>query len=98
MKRTLLLLSVMLSTMMASAQISHEVFGMVLGSEEQKVFDAWNEAGVKYEYDNTMTGFKFVFWRSQGHKNVQDRKRSIRIFLLLFIIICKIIMDIIKCP
>jgi hypothetical protein len=34
---------------MASAQISHEVFGMALGSDEQEVFKAWNEAGVKYE-------------------------------------------------
>ena len=49
MKRTLLLLAVVLSTTMASAQISHEVFGMVLGSEEQKVFEAWNAEGVKYE-------------------------------------------------
>ena len=49
MKRTLLLLAVVLSTTIASAQISHEVFGMPLGSDEQKVFETWNTAGVKYE-------------------------------------------------
>lgn len=46
------------------------------GSGFERTFKACSEAGVKYEYDNTMTGFKFVFWRSLGHKNVQDMTKT----------------------
>ncbi|MBO4228839.1 MAG: MarR family transcriptional regulator [Clostridia bacterium] len=30
------------------------------------------EANVKYAYENTMTGFRFVFERRQGQENVHD--------------------------
>jgi len=51
MKKLLLFLAVTLSAATASAQIVHEVFGMTLGTEEQKVFESWNEQDVKYEKD-----------------------------------------------
>ncbi len=42
------------------------------GSGFERTFKACAEANVKYEYENTMTGFRFVFIRHQGHKNVHD--------------------------
>ena len=68
MKRTLLLLAVMLSTVMASAQISHEVFGMPLGSEEQKVFEAWNAAGVKYERSGEFRDMYHIKSKNENRK------------------------------
>lgn len=41
----------------------------------ERTFKACKNAGVKYEYENTRTGFRFVFYRIHGHKNV--RKMSI---------------------
>ena len=52
MKRVVLFLMAMLSMTMAFAQITHEVFGMSLGSDKQKVLEAWTKAGVKYERSN----------------------------------------------
>ena len=46
------------------------------GSGFERTFKACAEANVKYEYDNTMTGFRFVFLRSQGHKNVHNMSRT----------------------
>ncbi len=48
MKRGLLILSVLLSTMMASAQIIHEVFDVSMGSKEQNAFETWKSKGVTY--------------------------------------------------
>lgn len=42
------------------------------GSGFERTFKACAEANVKYEYENTMTGFRFVFERRQGHENVLD--------------------------
>lgn len=42
------------------------------GSGFERTFSACREADVKYDYENTMTGFKFTFYRRQGHENVQD--------------------------
>ncbi len=42
------------------------------GSGFERTFSACREADVKYDYENTMTGFKFTFYRHQGHENVQD--------------------------
>ena len=42
------------------------------GSGFERAFAACERAEVKYEYENTMTGFRFVFFRRQGQKNVQD--------------------------
>ena len=42
------------------------------GSGFERTFKACDEANVKYEYENTMTGFRFVFERGQGQKHVQD--------------------------
>ena len=58
----------MLSAMMASAQISHEVFGMPLGSEEQKVFEAWNEAGVKYERSSEFRDMYHIKSKNENRK------------------------------
>ena len=42
------------------------------GSGFERTFKACDESDVKYEYENTMTGFRFVFIRHPGHKNVLD--------------------------
>ncbi len=31
---------------------------------------------MKYEYENTKTGFKFIFYRPLGHQNVQEMSKS----------------------
>ena len=46
------------------------------GSGFERTFKACSEAGVEYEYENTMTGFRFVFLRRQGHKNVLDMSKT----------------------
>ncbi len=54
------------------------------GSGFERTFKACSEAAVKYEYDTTPTGFRFVFWRSLGHANVQDMtKTEIEVYELL---------------
>ena len=40
------------------------------GTGFERTFTACKNAGVKYEYENTKTGFRFVFYRIHGHKNV----------------------------
>ena len=40
------------------------------GTGFERTFNACKAAGVKYEYENTKTGFRFVFYRVHGHKNV----------------------------
>lgn len=46
------------------------------GSGFERTFTACKEADVKYEYENTMTGFKFIFYRRQGQENVQDMTKT----------------------
>ena len=46
------------------------------GSGFERTFKVCSEADVKYEYENTMTGFRFVFLRSHGHKNVHDMSKT----------------------
>lgn len=49
MKRTLLLLSLVLSALTASAQISRDVYGMPLGTKQSKVFDEWKKQEITVE-------------------------------------------------
>lgn len=46
------------------------------GSGFERTFTACKEADVQYDYENTMTGFKFIFYRRQGHKNVQNMTKT----------------------
>ncbi|MCM1308893.1 MAG: HTH domain-containing protein, partial [Butyrivibrio sp.] len=46
------------------------------GTGYERTFAACQSAGVEYEYENTKTGFKFVFHRPLGHKNVQEMTKS----------------------
>lgn len=46
------------------------------GSGYERTFAACQSAGVEYEYENTKTGFKFVFHRPLGHQNVQEMTKS----------------------
>ena len=49
------------------------------GTGYERTFAACEKAGVKYEYEHTKTGFKFIFHRPLGHKNVQEMYRSERV-------------------
>ena len=42
------------------------------GSGFERTFNACQKEKVKYSYENLKTGFKFVFYRSHGHKNVYE--------------------------
>lgn len=42
------------------------------GTGFERTFTACKSVGVKYEYENTKTGFRFVFHRVYGHKNVHE--------------------------
>ena len=46
------------------------------GSGFERTFQACKEAGVQYGYEDTMTGFRFIFYRPQGHNNVQDMTKT----------------------
>lgn len=46
------------------------------GSGYERTFAACQNAGVEYEYENTKTGFKFVFHRPLGHQSVQEMTKS----------------------
>ena len=48
------------------------------GTGFERTFNACNAAGVKYEYENTQTGFRFIFYRSHGQKNVYDMSGSVK--------------------
>lgn len=46
------------------------------GTGFERTFTSCKSAGVKYEYENTKTGFRFVFHRTNGHKNVHKMSTS----------------------
>ncbi|MBR5949638.1 MAG: putative DNA binding domain-containing protein [Clostridia bacterium] len=46
------------------------------GSGFERTFSACREAKVEYDYENTPTGFKFIFFRRHGQKNVHDMSKS----------------------
>ena len=46
------------------------------GTGFERTFAACKAAGVKYEYENTKTGFRFVFYRARGQKNVHIMSKS----------------------
>lgn len=46
------------------------------GTGYERTFAACNAAGVKYEYENTKNGFRFIFYRVHGHKNVHVMSKS----------------------
>ncbi len=59
------------------------------GSGFERTFRACEEAEVNYDYDNTMTGFRFVFFRHHGHGDVQtmtDTEKSVYDLLKLSLI------------
>lgn len=46
------------------------------GTGFERTFASCKAAGVEYEYENTKTGFRFIFNRSNGHKNVYEMSKS----------------------
>ncbi len=46
------------------------------GSGYERTFSACAKSNVKYGYENTKTGFKFIFYRPLGHQNVQEMTKS----------------------
>lgn len=48
------------------------------GSGFERTFSACRESKVEYDYENTPTGFKFIFFRRHGQKNVHDMSKSER--------------------
>ena len=46
------------------------------GSGFNRTFNACNADGVKYAYENTKSGFRFIFYRPLGQKNVQDMSKT----------------------
>ena len=48
------------------------------GSGYERTFSACKHANVKYEYENTKTGFRFIFYRVHGQKNVHEMSKSER--------------------
>lgn len=53
------------------------------GSGYERTFSACRDAGVEYEYENTRTGFKFVFLRPHGHNNVHVMSGSEKVVYTL---------------
>lgn len=46
------------------------------GTGFERAFTACDDKGVEYGYENTKTGFKFIFYRPLGQKNVQDMSKT----------------------
>ena len=46
------------------------------GTGYERTFASCKSAGVKYEYENTKTGFRFIFYRAHGHENVHEMSKS----------------------
>jgi len=46
------------------------------GSGYERTFEACKNANVEYEYENTKTGFKFIFHRPLGHQNDREMTKS----------------------
>lgn len=46
------------------------------GSGYERTFSALKNAGLEYEYKNTKTGFKFIFQRLHGQKNVYEMSKN----------------------
>ena len=46
------------------------------GTGYERTFSSCKSAGVKYEYENTKTGFRFIFYRAHGHENVHEMSKS----------------------
>lgn len=46
------------------------------GTGYERTFTSCKSAGVKYEYENTKTGFRFIFYRAHGHENVHKMSKS----------------------
>ncbi len=54
------------------------------GTGFERTFASCKAAGVKYEYENTKAGFRFIFYRVHGHKNVHEMsKREKAVYDLL---------------
>lgn len=52
--------------------------GMIesFGSGFNRTFLACKKNKVKCGYENTKSGFRFIFYRPHGHKNVQDMSKT----------------------
>ncbi len=46
------------------------------GTGYERTFALCKSAGIKYEYENTKTGFRFIFYRPHGHENVYEMSKS----------------------
>ena len=46
------------------------------GSGFGRVFTSCRKAGVDYTYENTKSGFRFIFYRPLGHDNVQEMSET----------------------
>lgn len=46
------------------------------GTGFERTFAACKSAGIKYEYENTKTGFRFIFYRAHRHEHVHEMSMS----------------------
>ena len=46
------------------------------GSGFRRTFQACDRENVKYSYENTKSGFRFVFYRPLGHENVREMSKT----------------------
>jgi ATP-dependent DNA helicase RecG len=55
------------------------------GTGFERTFTSCDDKGVEYGYENTKTGFKFIFYRSLGQKNVQDMSKTEKVIYELLL-------------
>ena len=46
------------------------------GSGFRRAFEACKEENVRYDYKNTKSGFRFIFYRTHGYLNVREMSKA----------------------